>query len=619
MSRTTLAGILLTCLVMFSAEATAQDAPARARLIGPQALTGGVLRCEVNDRIQLILEATSAKLQNVDLARFRPSVSSSNEEAVPAVVDDDPRSSHVLCAADGRAEVTYKIGNLKLCLPVLVGTARKEDSTPCTGGFTTVATSSGVLPPVERPDRPTRGRFQVPEWLDHNGVMSCELGNEWQLVLDVTTDKLEAADLTFYPPRVTSSNESVVRATVNEDPRSVQIRCASNGRSELTLQIADLVVCLPVLVSPDGKAEAAAPCSNRAARAEVNKMSAPAPTRTATGAEPLRAEQVRIPNEQGSPTRTPASQSGRDQLAADKPREPAVPVTGLQAYAGYGNVQLSWQPAPGARGYSIHRREVNATEAIVLTGEVKPDGAGVITDTTYTDRGLPSNQQYVYFVFSYYTDPNTGEYYFPPANFEVPRVVATVRDASTMPWLPSDWRASPVVKSAETKDVLLNVCLQAGPMTSSGKQNCVRTGAISEATVEVAPKGGAVGWIAYVDNVLVSASYEIHGAVRTSRGQCTPRVPHGGKPPVLSGHPLITTGQILRIPFERHKPLVCVAVMAVYPNSVGASGTPELKAGSFTLPEVQTVTSDPVYMMFEVDSYSNAWVLKPRDSYDARL
>src|SRR5687767_4209356 len=148
---------------------SAQDAPTRARLVGPQALTGGVLRCEVNDRMQLVFEATSAKLKNVELAQFRPQVSSSDEDVVQAIVEDDARSSYVLCAADGRAEVTYKIGNLTLCLPVLVGTARKEDSNACASGFTTVA-AAGTRPKVQLPDKPIKGRFQTPEWLTHDGV-----------------------------------------------------------------------------------------------------------------------------------------------------------------------------------------------------------------------------------------------------------------------------------------------------------------------------------------------------------------------------------------------------------------------------------------------------------------
>ena len=333
---------------------SAQDAPARARLIGPQALTGGVLRCEVNDRMQLVFEATSSKLKNVELAQFRPNVSSSDEDVVQAVVEDDARSSYVLCSADGRAEITYKIGNLTLCVPVLVGTARKEDSNPCASGFTTVATASGARPKVELPDKPVKGRFQTPEWLTHDGVMSCERGNDWQLILDVTTDKLQPADLTYYPPRVKTSNESVVSAVVNEDPRSVQINCASNGRAELTLQVADLVFCIPVVVSDDAAARDATPCAPTATAAPApprgrpardpatNKIKTVQPCKEATATMTITDPAVRIGTVAGAPAMTIA---GTD----------SVPI---KFYRMIADAQFAFQPisAPRPDGTAVFHK-----------------------------------------------------------------------------------------------------------------------------------------------------------------------------------------------------------------------------------------------------------------------
>ena len=613
MFRRTLIGIGLTWLLVSSGDAAAQETPARARIIGPQALTGGVLRCEVNDRIQLILESTSSKLQNVDLSRFRPSVTSSNEDVVPAVVDDDPRSSHVLCASDGRAEVTYTIGNLKLCVAVLVGTARKEDSSPCSSGLTTIATSSGASPKVQRPDKPIRGRFQVPEWLDHNGVMSCERGNDWQLVLDVTTEKLEQTDLTFYPPRVHSSNAAVVHAVVNEDPRSIQIKCASDGRAELTLQIADLVICLPVIVSADGAARDATPCTTKtatvtAAAGPVRAATVPERGRPANASAAPTTKTVETPA-QASPTRAPSAQPERGQLAANKPRVPAVPVTNLKAYAGYGNVQLTWKAAPGATGYSIHRRDVNATEAISLTGDVHTNGTGLIADTVYFDSNVTANQQYAYYVFPYFRDPNDSTYYFPPAQYQTASIVATARDATGLPWLPADWKTAPVVIADSTAPFNGCAILSAGHHITK-ERTCIRQ-AEGMLVVNMRPRSGSVGWVAFLDPHAY-ASPPLLG-IQTFKGMCKPRSVGLLQPPNLPGQNQIGIGNTLRIPVGGIGAF-CVAIVAVYADKVGSTGTPEVSITDFK-DRGDAVLSDAVFLMYE--SVDGKWVLIPRDKYNA--
>ncbi|HEX7929491.1 MAG TPA: hypothetical protein VF470_01095, partial [Sphingomicrobium sp.] len=267
------------------------NAPARAKFVGPDWLIGGgVLRCNVNDRAQLILEATTASGGRVDLTRFQPTIRSSDENAVNAVVDENPASNHVLCADNGRSEVTLKIGTLTLCIPVLSGTAQTEDSTPCGSGFGMLATSSGKAPTMlvtssgggprsTAPAAPARAHFVGPDWLIGKGSLGCKPGSQWQLVLDVTTQKLQRADLKFYPPRVSSSEESVAKGVLDADPYSLQVHCAAEGRSDVTVTIGTVAICIPVIVSEDAPAETAS-CTPTSAQVATSQQTTSPPTGT---------------------------------------------------------------------------------------------------------------------------------------------------------------------------------------------------------------------------------------------------------------------------------------------------------------------------------------------------
>lgn len=110
--------------------------PQRARFVGPDWLIGdGVLRCKVDDQWQLVISVTDAKLQRADLEKFRPEMRSTNEAVAVGSVDENPESTQVLCAGDGRAEVTLKVGDVTLCIPVLVGSEKESAASPCANGF----------------------------------------------------------------------------------------------------------------------------------------------------------------------------------------------------------------------------------------------------------------------------------------------------------------------------------------------------------------------------------------------------------------------------------------------------------------------------------------------------
>ena len=64
-------------------------------------------------------------------------------------------------------------------------------------------------------------------------------------------------------------------------------------------------------------------------------------------------------------------------------------VTGLAAYAGNGNVSLTWTPSPGATSYDIYRRAASGIEGAT------PDIEG-ITATSYIDSGLKNDFTYYY-------------------------------------------------------------------------------------------------------------------------------------------------------------------------------------------------------------------------------
>jgi hypothetical protein len=124
------------------------------------------------------------------------------------------------------------------------------------------------------------------------------------------------------------------------------------------------------------------------------------------------------------------------------PDAPAVAATGLVLYAGYDNVQLTWKPAPGAAGYRVARKDVAANTLVTLTGDnVAADGTGLVRDTTFFDGSAVADRQYVYYLATYFQRPN-GDFYFPDRNSEA-RGVATPRSSAGHPWLPADWRDRP--------------------------------------------------------------------------------------------------------------------------------------------------------------------------------
>ncbi len=152
--------------------------------------------------------------------------------------------------------------------------------------------------------------------------------------------------------------------------------------------------------------------------------SVPAPATTAMPA-PGRAS-VASAAVASTPTSVSRERVARNIDAAPKsvtePDAPAVAATGLIAYAGYGNVQLTWRPAAGAAGYSIARTGDGAG-VVRVTGEYD-----VWPDTVFFDRTVKAGVQYVYFMQTVFRSAATGQLYFPPASTEA-RVVATPRGA----------------------------------------------------------------------------------------------------------------------------------------------------------------------------------------------
>jgi large repetitive protein len=159
---------------------------------------------------------------------------------------------------------------------------------------------------------------------------------------------------------------------------------------------------------------------------QTEKAAAPAPTSGRTASVPVPKSTVTTAPPVAAPVAADRVARG---IASNAAPVPAVAAKNLKAIPGYGTVQLVWSPAPGAVGYGIARKRVSNNETVHITGaQVTPEGAGLVTDTSFIDRTAIPDQQYIYYMSTYFRDQE-GTYYFPPAASEG-RVTAAPRPES---------------------------------------------------------------------------------------------------------------------------------------------------------------------------------------------
>ena len=313
---------------------------------------------------------------------------------------------------------------------------------------------------------PVRMELQGPGSRVSRGALRCAIGDETQFSLNGLDSTDQRVVLEQYLPEVTSSDERVLVATLDENsPYIVNATCKADGEAWILVQSGDAKLEFPALVgrarsrpAPRARGEAAT-AETPATPATQATPATPATPATRPGTTPPGAQVVapanatRATGTQGPQvTGAPASETRASVVAKPAaPDAPAVAATGLVLYAGYNNVQLTWKPAAGAAGYRVARKDVAANELVTLTGDnVTADGRGLVRDTTFFDGNVVADRQYVYYLATYFQRPN-GDFYFPDRDSEA-RGVATPRSTQGKPWLPADVKDRPRLKSVALID-----------------------------------------------------------------------------------------------------------------------------------------------------------------------
>lgn len=408
---------------------------------------------------------------------------------------------------------------------------------------------------------PVRMELDGPGSRVSRGALRCEIGDETQFSLNGLDSAEQRVVLQQYLPEVTSSDERVLVASLDENsPYIVNATCKADGEAWILVRAGEAKLEFPALV---GKARSRPTPRARGAAATPAK----APGATApTGAQVVApAAAARVTGAQGQQIGAGNSETRASVVAKPATADaPAVPATGLVLYAGYDNVQLTWKPAPGAAGYRVARKDVAANNLVTLTGDnVARDGTGLVRDTGYFDGSAVAGRQYVYYLATYFQRPN-GEFYFPDRNSEA-RGTATPRSSKGKPWLPADWKARPQLKSAS---------VTTGPALS----------------VRWHMKSRAAGYIFFT----YIGTRENPGTSCDGRGFVMPALTAP-----LPGHMQVTMDSSLvkgmpgmvevdpPLPGEHRRAglkslvseklpatMYCIAVHAVYPEELDASGTP---------------------------------------------
>lgn len=406
---------------------------------------------------------------------------------------------------------------------------------------------------------PVRMELEGPGSRVSRGALRCAIGDETQFSLNGLDSADQRVVLQQYLPEVKSSDERVMVATLDESsPYVVNATCKADGEAWILIQAGDAKLEFPALV---GKAR-----SRPTPRSRTEPTTATRPGTTTPGAQATPAIATRANGTPGQQISAPQGSETRASPVA-KPAvadAPAVAATGLVLYAGYDNVQLTWKPAPGAVGYRVARKDVAANNLVTLTGDnVTADGTGLVRDTTFFDGSAVADRQYVYYLATYFQRPN-GDFYFPDRNSEA-RGVATPRSSKGKPWLPADWKARPQQKSA---------AVVAGPALS----------------VSWHMKSRAAGYIFFT----YIGTREDPGTSCIGRGFVMPALTAP-----LPGHMQVTMDSSLvkgmpgmvevdpPLPGEHRRAglkslvseklpvtMYCIAVHAVYPEELDASGTP---------------------------------------------
>lgn len=394
------------------------------------------------------------------------------------------------------------------------------------------------------------------------GALRCAVGDETEFGLTGTDSAGQTVINERYVPEVKSTDERVLVAALSPNsPYVMNTVCKGDGEAWILVRSGKATMEYPVLV---GRARSRATPRTRVARGPATtapKGTASRGTRvTASAAARTSAE---MPAKSGArPQAGVVHSTGASQSSADPA---AVPAKGLILYAGYDNVQLTWRAAPGAVGYRVARKDVAANTLVTLTGEsVAADGTGLVRDTTYFDGSAVAGRQYVYYLATYFRRSN-GDYYFPAPDAEA-RGVATPRSSAGLPWLPADWKTRPAPRSA---------AVIAGPAFDvrwHGKQRA--TGYIYFTYIGTREDPGVRcdGWAYSI--VALSAPLPGHSQV-TMDSSLVKGVP--GMVDVDPPLPGETRRGGSKDAFGREKlpaTMYCVAVYAVYPDAVDASGTP---------------------------------------------
>ena len=406
-----------------------------------------------------------------------------------------------------------------------------------------------------------------------SGALRCNVNDRPQLVIEAIDTSRRAVDLTSYQVQVGSSNPRTVSA-MRHLGNEVWVICAADGQSELTVQAGGASTCMPVLVGTS-KNLPPPPCA--AAQATQQPRQPPIQAALPSGRMPAtRAPVAQRPGTRpeavSAATPTPTAQNAPLRPIVATAAYAAVPAANMRAIAGYGNVQVVWSPAPGAVGYRIARKRVSTNEMVNLAGnQVTPSGGGLVTDTMYFDMTAVANEQYVYYLATYFRSPD-GSYYFPPAESEG-RVLAVPREASGRPWLPSDWQAPPKITRGE---LVNNTTAEGGSFL-----------------LEWVAKGGATGYLVRTIAIDMGEWYEDHAREHM---QCIGQSSLMVAPPPVPGRPLLSFGTRLEGLIPRTIPGVivfnasgtamstrteafCVSVSAVYPDAADpATGTPVISA-----------------------------------------
>ena len=281
-----------------------------------------------------------------------------------------------------------------------------------------------------------------------NGALRCAIGEEAQFSLTATDSAGQTVIFEQWLPEVSSSDEQVLKAELSESsPYVVNTVCKADGEAWILAQSGDAKLEFPVLV---GRARSRKTPQSRVAAPPVTTNATPTTATTAITPTTTPTNRATITGRQGQPLAAQPDSAergvGASVVKAPTPNAPAVAATGLVLYAGYNNVQLTWRPAPGAAGYRVARKDVAANELVTLTGDqVARDGSGLVRDTSFFDGSAVADRQYVYYLATYFQRPN-GDYYFPDRNSEA-RGVATPRSSAGHPWLPADWRDRPQPKA----------------------------------------------------------------------------------------------------------------------------------------------------------------------------